>query len=319
MERRFASVDYFAVLGVPTSADDSAIRSAFRKLAVVHHPDKATYNKDEAKRTFQGIAEAYEILKDPELRARYLRVRQGEGRAKDSSGRFVQPQRSGSSGGGAGGSLASMRRAQMNAARERELEETRAREREFVQRERELQRNYEDLKSNIRTRLLSDSGAQDDTNWKEWWAEQVGSKWMNEKWEEYLPDHDSSSGVQELLLREMRAEVAEERERSLIERQREKEKRDADEEEERSGVPTAKSSSLPMSKRLSRGSEVQNKGGYGSGTTAKQSSGKQLGYLELITALSGLGFAANDAESAARRTTSVEAAEEWIRENCSAR
>jgi hypothetical protein len=207
----------------------------------------------------------------------------------------------------------------MNADRERELEAARAREREFKARERELQRNYEDLKSTIKVRLLSDSGAQDDTNWKEWWSEQVGSKWMNEKWEEYLPDIGSSTGVQELLLKEMRAEVFEEKERMAaeIERHREKEKRDADE-EGKSGVPTAKSTgSVPMSKRLSRGSEVPNKAGYG-GTTSKKDSGKQLGYLELITALSGLGYSANDSESAARRTNTVEAAENWIRENCTA-
>jgi curved DNA-binding protein CbpA len=324
MERRFAAVDYFAVLGVPTSADDGAIRSAFRKLAVIHHPDKATYNKEEAKRTFQGIAEAYEVLKDPDLRNRYLRVRQAEGRAKasSSSGRasYEQPRRSGSSG-GAGGSLAGMRRAAMNAAREKELEEARARERDFIARERELQRNYEELKSNIKTRLLSDSGAQDDKSWKDWWSEQVGSKWMNDKWEEYLPDLDASSGVQAALMRDMHAEVLEERERMAAELERQREEDRANEEKARlresarvEGVPTAKSSgSAPMAKRLARGSDDK-KGGYSSGT-AKKYSGKQLGYLEMITALTELGYAANEAESAARRTTSVEAAEEWILEN----
>lgn len=69
MDRRFASTDYFAVLGLVPAAGDAEVRAAFRRLALVHHPDKATYGKEAATRHFQEIAEAYEVLSDAELRA----------------------------------------------------------------------------------------------------------------------------------------------------------------------------------------------------------------------------------------------------------
>lgn len=57
-------------LGVPPTADVAAIRSAFRRLARRHHPD---LNPDDAEgeARFKKIAEAYEILCDPERRAAY--------------------------------------------------------------------------------------------------------------------------------------------------------------------------------------------------------------------------------------------------------
>jgi len=61
--------DYYKILGVPKTADDKAIKTAYRRLARKHHPDVAK-GKESATR-FQEIAEAYEVLGDAEKRKRY--------------------------------------------------------------------------------------------------------------------------------------------------------------------------------------------------------------------------------------------------------
>lgn len=61
--------DYYAVLGVPRTATDKEIKANYRKLARQYHPD-ANKGKD-AEEKFKEIAEAYEVLKDPEKRKRY--------------------------------------------------------------------------------------------------------------------------------------------------------------------------------------------------------------------------------------------------------
>ena len=61
--------DYYRILGVDRSADDKAIKAAYRKLARKHHPDVAK-GKDGGDR-FREINEAYEVLSDPEKRHRY--------------------------------------------------------------------------------------------------------------------------------------------------------------------------------------------------------------------------------------------------------
>jgi molecular chaperone DnaJ len=61
--------DYYDVLGVDRGADDSEIKKAFRKLARRFHPD---VNPDpEAEAQFKELAEAYEVLSDPDTRAAY--------------------------------------------------------------------------------------------------------------------------------------------------------------------------------------------------------------------------------------------------------
>lgn len=62
--------DYYEVLGVERGADDQAIKSAYRKLAMKYHPDKNPGDK-EAEASFKEINEAYEILSDSEKRQRY--------------------------------------------------------------------------------------------------------------------------------------------------------------------------------------------------------------------------------------------------------
>ena len=62
--------DYYETLGVPKTASESDIRSAFRKLARKYHPDVAK-DKKAAEEKFKEINEAYEVLSDPEKRKKY--------------------------------------------------------------------------------------------------------------------------------------------------------------------------------------------------------------------------------------------------------
>jgi curved DNA-binding protein len=64
-----ASQDYYEALGVPRDASADDIRRAYRNLARRLHPD---VNKEPgAEDRFKAISEAYEVLRDPEKRARY--------------------------------------------------------------------------------------------------------------------------------------------------------------------------------------------------------------------------------------------------------
>src|SRR5438094_5013478 len=62
--------DYYETLGVPKTASEDEIRSAFRKLARKHHPD-VSKDKKAAEAKFKEINEAYEVLGDPEKRKKY--------------------------------------------------------------------------------------------------------------------------------------------------------------------------------------------------------------------------------------------------------
>jgi curved DNA-binding protein len=62
--------DYYETLGVPKTASEDDIRSAFRKLARKYHPDVAK-DKKTAEEKFKEINEAYEVLGDPEKRKKY--------------------------------------------------------------------------------------------------------------------------------------------------------------------------------------------------------------------------------------------------------
>uniref|UniRef100_A0A7S1HWU1 J domain-containing protein n=1 Tax=Eutreptiella gymnastica TaxID=73025 RepID=A0A7S1HWU1_9EUGL len=74
--------DYYAILGVEKSADLTAVKTAYRRLALQYHPDRLTSEvgqdhdvddeeKLQMKNKFQEISEAYVVLSDKERRARY--------------------------------------------------------------------------------------------------------------------------------------------------------------------------------------------------------------------------------------------------------
>lgn len=74
--KRSKNKDYYKVLGVARDADDRQIKSAYRKASKQHHPDKAAklgLSKEAAEKKMAGINEAYEVLMNPELRARFDR------------------------------------------------------------------------------------------------------------------------------------------------------------------------------------------------------------------------------------------------------
>ena len=65
--------DYYQTLGVKRDASPDEIKRAFRRLAKEYHPDAHQGDKKEAERKFRKIAEAYEVLSDPQKRAQYDR------------------------------------------------------------------------------------------------------------------------------------------------------------------------------------------------------------------------------------------------------
>src|SRR3989454_11292482 len=64
--------DYYTVLGVPRTASEKDIKSAYRKLARKHHPDVNPGDK-KSESAFKEIGEAYAVLSDPEKRKKYDR------------------------------------------------------------------------------------------------------------------------------------------------------------------------------------------------------------------------------------------------------
>jgi len=64
-----AETDYYKVLGLKKGATTKEIKKAFRSLALKYHPDKSKDPK--AVEKFRAIAEAYEVLRDPERRKQY--------------------------------------------------------------------------------------------------------------------------------------------------------------------------------------------------------------------------------------------------------
>ena len=80
-----AKRDYYEVLGISREADKNEIKKAYRKMAIKYHPDKNPDDKS-AEDKFKEAAEAYEVLSDPDKRARYDRF--GHAGVDQSGGGF---------------------------------------------------------------------------------------------------------------------------------------------------------------------------------------------------------------------------------------
>ncbi|MBQ5834582.1 MAG: molecular chaperone DnaJ [Bacteroidaceae bacterium] len=65
-----ADMDYYKILGVEKTASAEEIKRAYKKVAIKYHPDRNPDNK-EAEEKFKQAAEAYDVLRDPDKRARY--------------------------------------------------------------------------------------------------------------------------------------------------------------------------------------------------------------------------------------------------------
>ncbi len=62
--------DFYEILGINKNANEAEIKKAYRKKAIEFHPDKNPGNK-EAEENFKIAAEAYEVLSDPQKKAKY--------------------------------------------------------------------------------------------------------------------------------------------------------------------------------------------------------------------------------------------------------
>ncbi|KAF4700090.1 DnaJ sub B member 4 [Perkinsus olseni] len=63
--------DYYGILGVKKDADQDEIKKAYRRMALKWHPDKNPNNREAAAEKFKEVAEAYDVLSDPQKKAVY--------------------------------------------------------------------------------------------------------------------------------------------------------------------------------------------------------------------------------------------------------
>ena len=98
-----AFVDYYKILGVDKNIPQKDVRAAYRKRAKQFHPDLHP-NDPKAKAKFQALNEAYEVISDPDKRAKYDQYGE-QWKNADAFGGFGGAGGAGGSGsyGGAGG------------------------------------------------------------------------------------------------------------------------------------------------------------------------------------------------------------------------
>jgi len=100
--------NYYKILGLARSATEKEIKKAYRDLARKWHPDKNPDNIEEAEKMFTDIGEAYEVLSDDDLKARYDRGEDvfdnqgGGGRQRGNPHQFFHQQFHQQRGGGGG-------------------------------------------------------------------------------------------------------------------------------------------------------------------------------------------------------------------------
>jgi DnaJ family protein A protein 2 len=70
--------DYYKILGVDEKSSDDEIKKAYRRMSMLHHPDK-NGNTDESKQMFQELNNAYAALSDANKRRTYDMMRKGGG------------------------------------------------------------------------------------------------------------------------------------------------------------------------------------------------------------------------------------------------
>ena len=99
-------IDYYRVLGVDRSADEKAVKKAYRKLARQYHPD-VNPGDAEAERKFKEVGEAYAVLSDADKRALYDKYASTLGKDWEQGPAYEEARRKagarGGFGGGAGG------------------------------------------------------------------------------------------------------------------------------------------------------------------------------------------------------------------------
>lgn len=87
--------DYYAILGIKRDATQDDIKKAYRKSALKWHPDKNQDRKQEAEEKFKDIAEAYDVLSDPQKKDIYDKYGEeglkGGGASGDNAGAEGMP------------------------------------------------------------------------------------------------------------------------------------------------------------------------------------------------------------------------------------